>query len=107
MKRHIRRDVVRGAPFTANGRVLVPEARILSVRAAEAAFGTQVERFAGFQWARIMPTALIEPASEGARRYEIVDVTGRALLKLAVAAICVAIAAQVFAGWIGRQSSRR
>jgi hypothetical protein len=89
---------VRGTPIAADGRVFVPEARVTTFAARQASFLSSGTRLAGLHATSVRPTALIERTAAGERRYPIHDATGRILLRMALAALVIPIAANWIAG---------
>ena len=103
MRPRFKRQIVRGAPFLAHGRLFVPEARITTLVAGTATMRNRGTSLAGFRIARIRPTALIEVRPDGERRRPIDDATARSLLAMAMAAAVLPFILKAAAGWMSRR----
>ena len=96
---------VRGEPYYANGRTLIPVVRIVSFGKAKAIIGNgrSSGRAVGFVW--VKPQAVLEAGPEGERRIPITDATASAvysLLGLALAITFVSVAVR----WLGGRLRR-
>lgn len=78
-------ETVRGEPFQAAGRVLIPEARVVSSSRVRGTIGTNRQSGWGAGLVHVLPTAIIEQTEDGESRLPLGDGTRRALLGLAAA----------------------
>lgn len=103
--RLFRVETVKGEPYHIGGRVLTPEARILSF--AKGRGTVRREGISGclFGYTRVSPLAVVEDTGDGVRRIKVVDATSGAVATL----IAVAVAMTLFFGavrWVARRVRR-
>jgi hypothetical protein len=89
--RLFRAETVRGEPYDVGGRVLTPEARILSFSKGRGTVGRRGISGWMFGFTRVSPQAVVEDTDEGARRIEVVDATANALSSLLTVAVAMTL----------------
>ncbi len=104
--RLFRTETVRGEPYDVGGRVLAPEARILSF--AKGRGTVRREGIGGwmFGYTRVSPLAVVEDTGGGLRRIKVVDTTSDAVAAL----LAVSVVMTFFFGsvrWVARRVRRR
>lgn len=87
----LRVQEVRGEPYHVGGRVLIPEARLVSFGKASATIGS--DRIGGWAggFTKVIPVAIVEVTDEGERRLAIRDATAAALWGLFAAATAITL----------------
>ncbi len=96
---------VRGEPYYADGRTLIPVVRIVSFGKAEAIIGNGRSggRAVGFVWMR--PLAVLEEGPEGEHRIPITDATASAVYSLLGLALAITLVSGAVR-WLGRRLRR-
>ena len=89
--RLFRAETVRGEPYDVGGRVLTPEARILSFAKGRGTVGRRGISGWMFGFTRVSPLAVVEDTDEGARRIKVVDATANALTSLFAVAVAMTL----------------
>jgi uncharacterized spore protein YtfJ len=98
-------EMIRGEPYRAGGRTLIPVAQVISFGRARATVGTRQIGGWGAGFAHLRPVAVEEETAEGVRHIPIADPTARFLrvfLSVAVATTlcCAAIR------WLAQRGQR-
>ena len=91
MPRRFRAETVRGESYEVGGRVLTPEARILSFAKGRGTVGRRGVSGWMFGFTRVSPLAVVEDTDAGTRRIEVVDATANALTALLVVVVVMTL----------------
>ena len=106
LPRLFRAETVRGESFEVEGRVLTPEARILSFAKGRGTVGRRGINGWMFGFTRVSPRAMVEDTDAGARRITVVDATANALVGLLVVAVVMTLFFSTVC-WIARRVRAR
>ena len=87
----LRVNTVRGTPYHIAGRTLTPVARVISFGRARGTISLTSLSGWGFGFSLVKPLAFIEDSDEGERRIAVIDITGQALLAMAIAGMVLSL----------------
>jgi hypothetical protein len=104
--RPFRAETVRGEPYEIGGRVLTPEARILSFAKGRGTVGRRGTSGWIFGFTRVSPLAVVEDTDAGSRRIDVVDATADALTALLAVALATTLLFTAVR-WVARRARGR